>query len=126
MYDKVSNVEEKYAYNLSWDFLVFSSLAVWKPGEEDHVEDEDESTGAEDRDDDGQDDVQLPVLLLLQAEPWLKVRVYWHTIRYQLGYRLSILVLRKGTISLWRICSAKRISPTQEKELLKIVCWIPD
>ena len=55
---------------------VFSSLAVWKPGEEDHVEDEDESTGAEDRDDDGQDDVQLPVLLFLQAEPWLKVRVY--------------------------------------------------
>ena len=76
MYDKVSNVEEKYAYNLFWDFLVFSSLAVWKPGEEDHVEDEDESTGAEDRDDDGQDDVQLPVLLLLQAKPWIKVRVY--------------------------------------------------
>ena len=38
------------------------------PRKEDHVEDEDEGAGAEDRDDDGQDDVQLPVLLLLQAE----------------------------------------------------------
>ena len=40
----------------------------FSPWEEDHVEDEDEGAGAEDGDDDREDDVQLPVLLLLQAE----------------------------------------------------------
>jgi len=50
-----------------------STFNIRVTGEEDHVEDEDESTGAEDRDDDGQDDVQLPVLLLLQAEPCVAV-----------------------------------------------------
>ena len=50
------------------EFETNIALRLLSPRKEDHVEDEDESAGAEDRDDDGQDDVQLPVLLLLQAE----------------------------------------------------------
>ena len=50
---------------LFFGLLVPAFLSPW---EEDHVEDEDEGAGAEDGDDDGKDDVQLPVLLLLQAE----------------------------------------------------------
>ena len=45
------------------------------PWEENHVEDEDKSTGAEDGDNDGENDVQLSVLLFLEAESckeWLQ------------------------------------------------------
>ena len=46
-------------------FLSVTGFFFDATGEDDHVSNEDESRGTEDRDDDGQDDQELPVLLLM-------------------------------------------------------------